>query len=192
MLSFAGSGPNSRTTQLFITLRELSHLGTASAPWETPFGVVTTGMETVIDNLYMGYGDQLPFNKNGVNQGILQQRGNAYLREEFPLISYFQGCTVVGETNHPEIGNAIDNTEFDQVEESEWAYLDGRQAPPHKLPTMSEESSEYRPALVESESVRRSGGFYGACFFATMVLALWIWKKCEGCGTRNMWSKRRT
>lgn len=45
-----------------------------------PFGVVTKGMETVIDKLYNGYGDQQGFNPEGVSQGKLQQQGNDYLR----------------------------------------------------------------------------------------------------------------
>lgn len=37
-------------------------------------------MESVVDRFYQGYGDQQPFNKDGINQGTLQQRGNEYLR----------------------------------------------------------------------------------------------------------------
>eukprot|EP00329_Picozoa_sp_Boothbay-MS584-11_P004430 45543_1 len=36
MVSFAGSGPNSRSTQMFVTLRDSNMLG--KSPWETPFG----------------------------------------------------------------------------------------------------------------------------------------------------------
>lgn len=41
---------------------------------------MTHGMESVVDKFYQGYGDQQPFNKDGINQGTLQQRGNEYLR----------------------------------------------------------------------------------------------------------------
>jgi len=64
--------------QTFITFVDLPHLG--KTPWETPFGEVTEGMDTVVDKLYTGYGDQKPFNEDGVDQGVLQQRGNEYLR----------------------------------------------------------------------------------------------------------------
>lgn len=50
------------------------------SPWETPLGVVTQGMDSVVDQLYKGYGDQQNFNPKGVNQVTLQQRGNDYLR----------------------------------------------------------------------------------------------------------------
>ena len=37
-LSFAGGGPNTRSTQLFIAFEDLDFLG--NEPWETPFGIV--------------------------------------------------------------------------------------------------------------------------------------------------------
>ncbi|CAN0089257.1 unnamed protein product, partial [Ectocarpus sp. 13 AM-2016] len=96
MLSFAGSGPDSRSTQVFITFADIPHLG--KTPWETPLGIVTQGMDTVVDKFYTGYGDQFPFNQDGINQGTLHSRGNEYLREEFPEVSYLKECRVVGET----------------------------------------------------------------------------------------------
>ena len=39
MMSFAGSGPNSRTSQLFIAFDRAGNLG--SSPWETSFGEVS-------------------------------------------------------------------------------------------------------------------------------------------------------
>lgn len=65
---------------MFITFRDLPHLGSPDAPWETPLGVVTRGMNTVVDKLYNGYGDQKPFNPDGVDQRMVQTEGNAYLR----------------------------------------------------------------------------------------------------------------
>merc|ERR1712125_48233 len=48
-VSFAGSGPNSRTTELFIAYRDSTHLG--NSPWETPIGFVRSGM-SLVDSLY--------------------------------------------------------------------------------------------------------------------------------------------
>ncbi|CAN0000226.1 unnamed protein product [Discosporangium mesarthrocarpum] len=93
MLSFAGSGPNSRRTQVFITLKDQHSLG--KAPWETPFGLVTSGMRSIVDKLYTGYGDQEGYNKGGVSQEKLQRYGNSYLRENFPRLSYIERCWVV-------------------------------------------------------------------------------------------------
>lgn len=66
--------------KLFITFADLPHLGSPKAPWETPLGMVTEGMDTVVDKLFTGYGDQKPFNKKGIDQSIFQNRGNAYIR----------------------------------------------------------------------------------------------------------------
>ncbi|CAN0464597.1 unnamed protein product, partial [Ectocarpus sp. 8 AP-2014] len=82
--------------KVFITFADIPHLG--KTPWETPLGIVTQGMDTVVDKFYTGYGDQHPFNEDGINQVTLQSRGNAYLREEFPEISYLKECRVVDET----------------------------------------------------------------------------------------------
>lgn len=44
-VSFAGGGPDSRTTQVFIAFEDLPFLG--EEPWETPFGRVVEGEETL-------------------------------------------------------------------------------------------------------------------------------------------------
>ncbi|CAM9946328.1 unnamed protein product [Phaeothamnion confervicola] len=94
MLSFAGGGANTRDTQLFIAFSDLDFLGKSA--WETPIGIVTSGMETVVDKFYQGYGDQRPYNDKGkdygVDQGRIFEEGNAYLRRDFPLLSYIQDC----------------------------------------------------------------------------------------------------
>ena len=57
LVSFAGSGPNSRTSQLFISYGPSQTLGTEL--WETPIGEVVDGMAN-IRKLYSGYGDGKP------------------------------------------------------------------------------------------------------------------------------------
>ena len=51
MVSFAGGGTDSRTTQLFVTLRDSKFLGKAN--WETPIAQVVEGMD-VVDAWYKG------------------------------------------------------------------------------------------------------------------------------------------
>jgi peptidyl-prolyl cis-trans isomerase A (cyclophilin A) len=92
-ISFAGGGPNTRSTQIFIAFEYLDFLG--KEPWETPFAVVTEGQAT-LDALYKEYGDIPPFGK-GPDQQKIQNRGNAYVHENFPLIDYLQSCTVIEE-----------------------------------------------------------------------------------------------
>jgi cyclophilin family peptidyl-prolyl cis-trans isomerase len=92
-LSFAGGGPNTRSTQLFIAFEDLDFLG--KEPWETPFGKVVDGQAT-LDNLYKEYGDIPPFGK-GPDQQKIHNKGNAYLRENFPDLDYILSCRVVEE-----------------------------------------------------------------------------------------------
>ena len=58
MISFAGGGANTRSTQVFIASADLDFLGTS--PWETPFGVVVVEGRDAVDAFYTGYGDMSP------------------------------------------------------------------------------------------------------------------------------------
>ena len=65
-VSFAGNGPDSRTTEIFIVMPETSQeqldsFGTN--PWETPFGTVMVGdgSESALAEIYSGYGDMPPW-----------------------------------------------------------------------------------------------------------------------------------
>jgi len=88
-VSFANAGPDSRSTQFFISFIDNSkydRLGFA------PFGQVLSGMENV-DRLYSGYGDGAP-NGTGPVQQKIQTEGNAYLVKEFPKLDYVKKATV--------------------------------------------------------------------------------------------------
>ena len=91
-MSFAGAGPNTRTTQVFITYQDRNSLGTALH--ETPFGTVIEGMD-VVDSFYADYGDTAPFGKNGPNQGRMWHEGSAYIRKEFPHMDFMLHCAAV-------------------------------------------------------------------------------------------------
>jgi cyclophilin family peptidyl-prolyl cis-trans isomerase len=93
-LSFAGGGPNSRTTQLFIAFEDLDFLG--NEPWETPFGIVHSfsAENNTLDQLFKGYGDIPPFG-SGPDQQRVFQYGNAYLRQDFPQLDYILSCRLV-------------------------------------------------------------------------------------------------
>jgi len=88
-LSYAGSGPNSRTTQIFIAYDDLPFLG--KSPWETPFGRVVKGMD-VVHRFYTGYGEK-------PSQGSIAARGNEYLQSEFPNLDYMKWCKEVVPTH---------------------------------------------------------------------------------------------
>lgn len=89
-VSFAGSGPNSRVADLFISYTHNAGLG--NSPWEVPVGYVTQGMEVV--ESFQSYGDISAFNPKGPNQNKLRNRGKAYVKEEFPLMDKFLSCHI--------------------------------------------------------------------------------------------------
>ena len=82
-ITFAKSGPGTRTTQVFINLtdnrRSLDKTGFA------PFGVVVDGLD-VVKKLYAGYGDMVSQGGRGVDVGRLYKEGNAYLDRDFPKL----------------------------------------------------------------------------------------------------------
>jgi len=89
-VTFATAGPNTRTTQLFISYRDNAGLDKQGF---APFGRVISGMD-VVDKLYNGYGDGAPRGK-GPDQTRLQMEGNAYLAKEFGMLDYIKSATIV-------------------------------------------------------------------------------------------------
>lgn len=87
-VTFANNGRNTRTTQIFINTRDDGN-GFLDKQGFAPIGHVVEGMEYV-DQFYAGYGEGAP-EGNGPNQGLLQQKGDAYLRQ-FPKLSYISGA----------------------------------------------------------------------------------------------------
>jgi peptidyl-prolyl cis-trans isomerase A (cyclophilin A) len=88
-ITFATSGPNSRTTQVFINFGDnsrLDGLGFAS------FGQVSSGMN-VVDQLYSDYGEGAPQGR-GPSQGRIQGEGNAYLTRDFPNLDFVRKATI--------------------------------------------------------------------------------------------------
>lgn len=78
-VTYATSGPNTRTAQLFINLgdnQRLDGMGFA------PFGQVTDGM-SVVDSLYSGYGECAP-DGHGPAQDQIEKSGKPYLDKDFP------------------------------------------------------------------------------------------------------------
>lgn len=101
-----GSGPNSRNSQLFMSLRDDGgSFGTQL--WETPIGKVVEGMDHV-RNFYSGYGDMPPWGKGPV-QGKIHAEGTAYMEENFPKTDRFLECKVErGGGKHTAVAAAAD------------------------------------------------------------------------------------
>merc|ERR1712194_671081 len=79
-------GVNSRSTQLFINLKDNLKLHEAG---NVPFGRVVSGMD-VVDKLYSGYGETAAGRGTGTgpDQLLIQSEGNKYLKTEFSGLSY--------------------------------------------------------------------------------------------------------
>lgn len=88
MVSFATGGPNTRTTQFFINFGDNSRLDGMGF---SPFGKVRD--MTVANQIHSGYGEGAPGGR-GPSQGLIQTRGNAYLRAEFPQLDYIKKATI--------------------------------------------------------------------------------------------------
>lgn len=90
MVTYAMRGPNTRSTQIFINLRDnrqaLDRQGFA------PFGKVVEGMDAV-ESFYNSYGD-MPPQGQGPDPSQIQLRGNEYLESRFPRLDYIKKATV--------------------------------------------------------------------------------------------------
>lgn len=84
-ITFATSGPHSRTTQLFINFSDRNSF--LDSQGFSPFGEVTAGMD-VVDALNGEYGER-------PDQGQIQTRGNAYLNDRFPNLDYIKSAQIV-------------------------------------------------------------------------------------------------
>jgi peptidyl-prolyl cis-trans isomerase A (cyclophilin A) len=90
-LTFATAGPNTRTTQLFISLGNNAGL---DGQGFAPFGQVTSGMD-VVQKLYSGYGER-------PDQEAITSQGKAYLDKNFPNIDRVGTATITAPaTTHP-------------------------------------------------------------------------------------------
>jgi len=88
-VAFAHLGPNNRTTQLFINLKDNKDLDKGAF---APVGKVISGME-VAESLYSSYGD-MPPRGQGPDPTKIQREGNPYLESRFPRLDYVKKATI--------------------------------------------------------------------------------------------------
>ncbi len=88
-LTFATSGPNTRTTQIFINLADNASLDSMGF---SPFGKIIEGME-VAEKFYSGYGEGAP-QGNGPDQGRITNEGKAYLDKNFPSLDSIKTAAI--------------------------------------------------------------------------------------------------
>lgn len=89
-VTFAMGGPATRTTQLFINLKDNARL---DAMGFAPIGRVVEGMD-IVKSLYSGYGDSPP-NGAGPMQDLIARRGVDYLNRFFPQLDSIVTARVV-------------------------------------------------------------------------------------------------
>jgi peptidyl-prolyl cis-trans isomerase A (cyclophilin A) len=89
-VTYAHAGPNSRTTQLFINMRDNSIA--LDGEGFAPIGRVISGMQFV-EILYDGYGEMAPRGP-GPDPRLIETQGNDYLTEKFPRLDFIRKATV--------------------------------------------------------------------------------------------------
>ncbi len=88
-ITYAMAGPASRTTQVFINLKDNTPLDKQGF---APFGRVAEGMD-VVENLYNSYGEMAP-RGSGPDPFQIETQGNAYLEARFPRLDYVKTARV--------------------------------------------------------------------------------------------------
>ena len=86
-LTFATAGPNTRTTQIFINLKDNGGL---DGQGFSPFGAVDGKGMNVIDMFYDQYGDTA-----GPDQGQISALGKPYLDQGWPKLDSIKTATIV-------------------------------------------------------------------------------------------------
>jgi peptidyl-prolyl cis-trans isomerase A (cyclophilin A) len=87
-LTFATAGPNTRTTQIFINLKDNAGLDRQGF---SPFGVVDGQGMKVVEMLYDQYGDAA-----GPDQDQIEAQGKPYLDKGWPKLDSIKAATLVG------------------------------------------------------------------------------------------------
>jgi cyclophilin family peptidyl-prolyl cis-trans isomerase len=108
MLSFAGSGPDSRTAEIFVVMpgtkqSQLEYFG--KNPWETPFAIINGSVEESPVARWHSYGDMPPWGEGPDPRKIYEKSGYEYLKREFPKLDYIETCHIVeeeGDHDHEE------------------------------------------------------------------------------------------
>ena len=90
MVTFATARPNTRSTQVFINLKDNS--ASLDNSGFAPFGKVTSGMD-VVDSFYSSYGDMAPRGQ-GPDARQIEVDGDGYLAGHFPRLDYIKKATI--------------------------------------------------------------------------------------------------
>lgn len=92
-VAYAMTGPDTRTTQLYINLDDNSRLDEQGF---APIGRIVEGME-VVTAFYAEYDEGAGGGMRGGLQGQIVAGGNAHLDAEFPLLDQLIRATIIGQ-----------------------------------------------------------------------------------------------
>lgn len=90
-VAYAMTGPDTRTTQIYINLADNSRLDEQGF---APIGRVAEGMD-VVDRFYADYDEGAGGGMRGGQQGHIVAGGNAHLDSEFPLLDQLIRATII-------------------------------------------------------------------------------------------------
>jgi len=85
-VSYAKGGPNTRTTQVFINLKDNSALDSRGF---APFATIDAEGMKIVDMFYDQYGDS-----SGIDQGQVEKQGKAYLDKSFPKLDTIKTAVI--------------------------------------------------------------------------------------------------
>ena len=88
-VTYAKEGPHSRSTQLFINLKDNKTLDKQGF---LPIGKVASGMD-VVDRFYGSYGEMAPRGQ-GPDPSRIANEGNDYLDAKFPRLDYIRKASI--------------------------------------------------------------------------------------------------
>jgi peptidyl-prolyl cis-trans isomerase A (cyclophilin A) len=90
---FATAGPNTRTTQVFINLKDNAFLDKTGF---APFGTVDADGMKVVEMFYDQYGDNA-----GIDQDQIEKTGKPYLDKSFPKLDSIKSATIISPAPTP-------------------------------------------------------------------------------------------
>jgi len=91
-IAYAFTEPGTRATQVYINMVDNTRL---DADGFAPFGRVVEGMESVVDSIYSGYGEESGGGVRRGDQSRIVAEGNAYLDARFPELDRLIRARVV-------------------------------------------------------------------------------------------------
>jgi peptidyl-prolyl cis-trans isomerase A (cyclophilin A) len=92
-IAFSNTGPNTRSTQVFINLRDNTARNDIEAGF-APFAQIVEGID-VVEKLYGGYGEHSGGGMRAGHQDEIFAGGNTYLDREFPKLDKLIRATII-------------------------------------------------------------------------------------------------